>query len=259
MTTVTFGIIRLEGDLVSGAFTPDYPGYVGPLDAGFFEALENNQFWNGIDPAAVPAFTVTALDSAAEAQAIALYATARDEHSAFAWDTQDGVTLLTQVDWDGAMIQEPEHWELLDMRRAEGSLADELVAEGGKFFEIAAVREGALEAWRAGSLKPKAAAEGVLDDWRHDQAEGEKPLSPLGFKVMARKQAVSIHMGGSEDNPYGPKACTIAVERDGPQTRILINDSLCDEPMILAIPDGQSIEQVRSGWSPQGPSMDPGL
>lgn len=258
MTTVTFGVIRLNGDLVAGAFAPDYPDYVGPLDASFFEALDNDQVWNGIDPAGVPAFTVTALDSAAEAQAIALYAMARDDQSAFAWDTQDGVTLLTQVDWD-AMIQDPESWELLDMRRSEASLGGDLVAEGGKVFEAASVREGALEAYRSGSLKPKAAAEGVLADWRHDQAEHEPPLSHVGFKVMTRKNVVSVHMGGSEDDPYGPQACTIAVERVGPQTRILINDSLCDEPMILAIPDGQSIEQVRSGWSPQGPSMDPGL
>lgn len=91
----------------------------------------------------------------------------------------------------------------------------------------------------------------TLHDWRQpgDIGGDDAPiLSPIPVKVDAKRQSVDIMLGGSDEDPYGPQAASVRIEREGPVTRVMIYDSLCDAPRTFGIPDGEALCELPNDW-----------
>lgn len=94
-----------------------------------------------------------------------------------------------------------------------------------------------------------------LKDWRLE-ADMNRPRlasqamlkATVPFKVIAEKHAaLHIVIGPAETDLNDPTAAAIRVEREGQATKVVINDGISAEPMVIFIEDGKPAGLERKG------------
>lgn len=89
-----------------------------------------------------------------------------------------------------------------------------------------------------------------LQDWR-DEALGDKPIGePVDVAIETSDEAIDILIGGADEDPTAPRACSVRVELEGDTVRVMIYDSLCDAPRIFGIESGKPMEEIPNDWHP---------
>ncbi|MBW3243444.1 hypothetical protein KUV57_12290 [Epibacterium sp. DP7N7-1] len=97
----------------------------------------------------------------------------------------------------------------------------------------------------------------TLQDWRQpgDVNGEDAPIqSPIPVKIDTSIQSVDILLGGCDEDPHGPQAASVRIEREGAVTRVMIYDSLCDAPRVFGVPDGATLRELPNDWEHTEPA-----
>lgn len=100
----------------------------------------------------------------------------------------------------------------------------------------------------------------TLQDWRapQDVCRGDVPIrEPITVAIEATAEHIDVFIGGAKEDPYGRQASSLRIEREGGVTRYMINDSQCDAPRVIGVPDGASMRELAHDWEPVKQQSDP--